>query len=104
MARTGSGRRVKTCHKLKSAQSWRSRSRCSAVNEERGWEIAALRKHVSEWKSRRTLSLKKLDSMFDTVALSPVFSFDVSAQLPSREENQATTSSILTRPGVLHIG
>src|SRR6266571_5134935 len=42
----------------------------------------AITKYVTVWKSRRTLSPTFLGSMFDTMALSPVFAFDVSAQLP----------------------
>src|SRR5438034_92373 len=34
------------------------------------------------WKWCRTLTAKKLRSMFELIALSPVFSFDDSAQLP----------------------
>ena len=40
-------------------------------------------KEVGHWKWCRTFSAKNLPWMFDAMALNPVFSFDVSAQLPA---------------------
>jgi len=45
-------------------------------------KLSVLMKCVTVWKSRRTFTLIFLGWMFDAMALSPVFAFDHSAQLP----------------------